>query len=542
MILHATNKDLIIKESERLISGSVKIYTCEFTFDESWDDFAKTVVFSTGGSRLVNVALLDNVCEIPPEVLRPNARVRIGIYGTDGVRSRPTTYSEWISVEQGADVSGDYAEPPTPSVFDQWVAGIDAKHDAWSANEQARVEAENARVEAEKAREDKETGYVAQAKAFAEAAQASEAASASSKTAAEEAKTTAEVHATSAAQGAAIAQTSATNALNYSNEAAYSAAQAKVSEQNAKASEELASTVATNAEIASAAATNAAASEVAAREAQIAAEKARDEAQGIAGGDFASVPYVDNKAAEAETKANAYTDQKISAIPTPDVSGQIGDHNKATDAHADIRTLVSNAQTTADNHISNKSNPHGVTAAQVGAPTVAEMNAAIAAIPTPDVSGQISEHNSSTSAHADIRTALDGKAPAGYGLGGTINADGADIPLNESGVRDFNKAINTGWYWIYDLSNEYVNAPPDEGGTDIAFMRVETYRYSVQTVYCTNTRGDTLALPRIWMRKSADKDYNTWGAWQCVSHTYGTTDLTAGSSPLYNGQLYFVYE
>ena len=107
MKLHATNKDLIIKESERLISGSVKIYTCEFTFDESWDDFAKTVVFSTGGSRLVNVALLDNVCEIPPEVLRPNARVRIGIYGTDGVRSRPTTYSEWISVDPGADVSGD---------------------------------------------------------------------------------------------------------------------------------------------------------------------------------------------------------------------------------------------------------------------------------------------------------------------------------------------------------------------------------------------------------------------------------------------------
>ena len=134
------------------------------------------------------------------------------------------------------------------------------------------------------------------------------------------------------------------------------------------------------------------------------------------------------------------------------------------------------------------------------------------------------------------------KAPAGYELGGTINTDGADIPLNESGVRDFNKAINTGWYWIYDLGNEYVNAPPDEGGTDIAFMRVETYRYSLQTVYCTNTRGDTLALPRIWMRKSADRDYNTWGAWQCVSHTYGTTDLTAGSSPLFNGQLYFVYE
>ena len=35
-----------------------------------------------------------------------------------------------------------------------------------------------------------------------------------------------------------------------------------------------------------------------------------------------------------------YVDQKISAIPTPDVSGQIGTHNTATDAHNDIRNLI----------------------------------------------------------------------------------------------------------------------------------------------------------------------------------------------------------
>lgn len=419
MKLHATNNDLVIKESERLISGSVKLYTCEFTFDESWNDYVKTVVFSTGGSRLVNVALLDNVCEIPPEVLRPNARVRIGIYGTDGVRSRPTTYSEWINVEQGADVTGNYAEPPTPSVYDQWVAGLDAKHDEWNAQEQARAEAEAERVEAEKAREDLETGYVAQAKAYADQAQASQEASASSKTAAESAKESAEASATSATQSAAIAQTSADNALTYSGNAAYSAAQAAASEQNAKASEEVASTVAANAEIAATAATNAAASEAAAKEAQIAAEKARDEAQGIAGGDFASVPYVDQKAAEAESNANKYTDRKIAEIPTPDVSGQIGTHNTAADAHSDIRTAASNAasaassaQSTADTHIANKSNPHGVTASQVGAPTVAEMNAAIAAIPTPDVSGQINTHNTDTAAHSDIRQLIANKKGA----------------------------------------------------------------------------------------------------------------------------------
>lgn len=142
MKLYATNKDLIIKESERLISGSVNVYTCEFTFDESWNGYTVTAVFSTNGSRLVNMAVVDGKCDIPSEVLRPNARIRVGIFGTDGVRKKPTTYSEWITVEQGADVSGGSAQPPTPSVYDQWVTALDEKHEEWNANEQARQEAE----------------------------------------------------------------------------------------------------------------------------------------------------------------------------------------------------------------------------------------------------------------------------------------------------------------------------------------------------------------------------------------------------------------
>ena len=236
MILHATDKDLIIKESERLISGSVNMYTCAFTFDESWEGYAKTVVFSTA-NRLINVALLDDTCEIPPEALRPNARVRIGIYGTDGVRSRPTTYSEWIPVEQGADVTGSYAEPPTPSVYDQWVDAINDKHDEWEANEQERIEAEAARAEAEQAREDLETGYVAQAKEHAEAAKAAEEASAASEINAKASEMAADTSAANAAQSTAIAKTAAENAMTWSVDASYSAAEAKASESAATAAQ-----------------------------------------------------------------------------------------------------------------------------------------------------------------------------------------------------------------------------------------------------------------------------------------------------------------
>ena len=197
MKLHATNNDLMIKESERLISGSINMYSCEFTFDESWDGYAVTAVFSTG-NRLVNMAVVDGKCDIPVEVLRPNARVRVGIFGVDGDRSKPTTYSDWFIVEQGTDATGSAGQPPTPSVYEQWVAGLDAKHDEWDGYEQdrqeaeaAREEAENERAEAEQARENLETGYVAQAAAQAsnainaatQAGNSAAAASASAKTA-----------------------------------------------------------------------------------------------------------------------------------------------------------------------------------------------------------------------------------------------------------------------------------------------------------------------------------------------------------------------
>ena len=238
MKLHATGKDLKIIESERLISGSRKIYSCEFTFDDSWDGYTVTAVFSTNSSRLVNMAIVDGVCEIPSEVLRPNARIRIGIFGIDGDRSRPTTYSDWVTVEQGTDTSGGAAQPPTPSVYEQWMNALDEKHDEWNEQEQARQDAEAARVEAEQAREDLETGYVARAESAAETAEAA----------------------------------------------------AKV------------------------------------------AEDAKDVIEDVMEGNFATKSYVD---------------QQIAAIPTPDVSGQIGEHNTSKTAHADIREELENHTHTA---------------------------------------------------------------------------------------------------------------------------------------------------------------------------------------------------
>ena len=67
-----------------------------------------------------------------------------------------------------------------------------------------------------------------------------------------------------------------------------------------------------------------------------------------------------NASGDAHNDIRQLIDTKIEEIPTPDVSGQIGGHNTSGEAHSDIRQLVSD-------HAGSTSNPHGVTAAQVGA-------------------------------------------------------------------------------------------------------------------------------------------------------------------------------
>lgn len=223
-----------------------------------------------------------------------------------------------------------------------------------SAAQKVEKDAEAARESAQNANEAVQT--------VIEAAEAASAA----QSGAENARDDAAAHEQAAGESADAAGSRATEAYDSAHAASVFAQAASEAKESAKsASEDAAGSAAAAASNAG----NAAVSEAEAKKAQAAAEKARDEAQQIAGGDFASPDYVDSKAAEAENNANEYTDQKIAAIPTPDVSGQIATHNSATDAHSDIRTLANNAATAAAN-AQNTANSKA---------TMAEVNAAIAA-------------------------------------------------------------------------------------------------------------------------------------------------------------------
>lgn len=92
--------------------------------------------------------------------------------------------------------------------------------------------------------------------------------------------------------------------------------------------------------------------------------------------------------------------EKVGA-PTSDASEQIAEHNTDTAAHADIRMAISKAAAAASE----------AQATADSKATMEQVNSAIEAIPAPDVSGQISVHNTDTAAHADIRQAMNSKAP-----------------------------------------------------------------------------------------------------------------------------------
>lgn len=287
------------------------------------------------------------------------------------------------------------------------------------------------------------SAYADQAKASAQAAKTSEtnaATSASSAKASENSVAsnvakaeTAKSNAESAAARAEAAQSAAASSASSAEESAYIA---ELKKEETKSNAEIAQSHATNAwgYMKTALESRAAAvdAQEAAEAAQAAAEKAAENAQQASGGNFATPAYVDSKAAEAESNANKYTDEKLASFSPSggggDASEQISEHNADTSAHADIRAAIPTAVSQLANdsgYLSKETDPTvpawakaaskpSYTASEVGADASGSAAKALtdakaytdqklSTIPPPDVSGQISTHNTAEDAHADIR-------------------------------------------------------------------------------------------------------------------------------------------
>ena len=86
------------------VSGSSEIYEAVFTFDASWDGFARTAVFECAGERREQL-LVNDRCIVPWEILHAGAYLRVGVYGVSGSATMPTVYSGTMFVARGAEPS-----------------------------------------------------------------------------------------------------------------------------------------------------------------------------------------------------------------------------------------------------------------------------------------------------------------------------------------------------------------------------------------------------------------------------------------------------
>lgn len=113
---------------------------------------------------------------------------------------------------------------------------------------------------------------------------------------------------------------------------------------------------------------------------------------------------------ENKDEAKNYTDNKFASIPTPDVSGQINSHNTNTSAHNDIRQLVSTAQSDVTNHIGNKQNPHGVTKSQVGLGNVDNTADSAKPVSTAQATAIADAKSAGTTAQSNLNTHTSNKS------------------------------------------------------------------------------------------------------------------------------------
>ena len=124
MRLRATGQTLELVESERLVSGSVEICTAAFEFDAAWDGYAKTAVFTDDMGRSAEIALTDNTCTVPWEILRAGKYIHIGVYGVNGDKRYPTIYTaNGLRVFEGA-LPANPSQPPSPTEYEQLLSMI----------------------------------------------------------------------------------------------------------------------------------------------------------------------------------------------------------------------------------------------------------------------------------------------------------------------------------------------------------------------------------------------------------------------------------
>lgn len=118
MSFSVSGQRIELTDAAMLVAGTVNEYTARFTFDESWDGYQRTAVFSCGDISREQL-LTDDACTVPWEVLISNGYLRVGVYGTKGESRLPTIWTERrLYINSGAGPTQEAADP-SPTLVEQ---------------------------------------------------------------------------------------------------------------------------------------------------------------------------------------------------------------------------------------------------------------------------------------------------------------------------------------------------------------------------------------------------------------------------------------
>lgn len=127
MELRVTDQEIEVTVPVTLVSGSQNVYTCRFTFDDSWDGYDKTAVFLRRAVTSGAYVITNNAVNIPASALSDvdavDNALKIGVYGVKGSVRKPTVYTPWLTVEKGASAAG-IMPAPTEDQYDAIIEAI----------------------------------------------------------------------------------------------------------------------------------------------------------------------------------------------------------------------------------------------------------------------------------------------------------------------------------------------------------------------------------------------------------------------------------
>lgn len=107
---------IYIDMSKPPVSDSVNYLTAVFDFDEEWQGFTKTAVF-TGKANVFNVLLDNNKCVIPHEVLQ-GKYFTVSVFGIKE-EVRITATELFIPLDKSGYMEGETPSEPTPTVYEE---------------------------------------------------------------------------------------------------------------------------------------------------------------------------------------------------------------------------------------------------------------------------------------------------------------------------------------------------------------------------------------------------------------------------------------